>query len=112
MNDINREILQNGVFLYRYLAKYGVDRYNTKRDLILLIWIKDLLEQNCYYDILNECMYNKLIGLIEEILHNNPQLKYCRKELWDYKNLGDKQNIDTYKNLPTEDCSLNINNCN
>ena len=106
-NDINNVILQNGMYLYKYLAHYGVDHYNTKRDLILLIWIKDILEQNCYYDILNECMYTKLVGIVNNILNNNPRLKYCRIDLWDYKNLGEKQNIDTYKNLPEEDdCAL------
>lgn len=111
MNDVNNVILQNGLFIYDYMAVYGVDKYQTKRDLILLIFLQDILIQNCHYDLLNECTYNAILNLIETILNRNPQLKYCRVELWDYKNLGGPQNVDTYKNLPEDDCGLTLNEC-
>jgi hypothetical protein len=99
MNNINKEILYNGKFIYDYLSVYGVDRYNTKKDLILLSHMRNILELNCYYNVLNECSINNIYSFISKILNNNPQLKYCRINVNDYKNLGSKQNIDTYKRI-------------
>lgn len=108
----NAALLQNGLYIYSYLAKYGYDKYATKRDLMLLFFLNDILEENCHYDVLNECAHRKVLKLITNILNRNPQLKYCKKEFFDYKNLGGPQNIDTYKLLPEEDCGINLNECN
>lgn len=97
MNNLKKEIVVNSLSLYEYLSTYGVDRFNTKEDIILLSFMDDILKQNCYYDFIDECNIMDIEKFINHILHSNPQLRYCRIKLDDYKNLGGKQNIDTYK---------------
>jgi len=94
---MRKELLNSSLKLYEYLSVYGVDRHNTKEDIILLWLIRDILEQDCYFSLLDECSHKNLMILFRKIQHTNPQLKYCRFNLDDYKNLGNKQNIDTYR---------------
>lgn len=97
MNNIKREIFGSTMSLKKTLETYGIDRYNTKEDIILLSLIDDILSQNCYFSFLNQCSLTNILRMANCIRNKNPQLKYCRIDLNDYINLGDKQNIDTYK---------------
>lgn len=99
MNAIKNEQITNSLRLYNYLSIYGIDKFNTKQDIILISFMEDILKQNCYYDLLDECSFLAVEKFINYILHSNPQLAYCRIKLDDYKNLGNKQNIDTFKRL-------------
>jgi hypothetical protein len=97
MNQLNRNIWDNSLNIFNYLSIYGFDNYNTKEDLIIISLIKDLLDVNCYYEFIGECQYKNLMNVYNQIFNNNPQLKYCRINLNDYKNLGGPQNILTYQ---------------
>lgn len=97
MNNIDRTILTNSLMIYEYLSIYGIDRHNTKEDIILISMIKDLLYNNCYFDLVDECTMWKIKKILSNILNRNPQLRHCRINLDDYKNLGGKQNITTYQ---------------
>jgi len=99
MNFAKREILDNTMNVYKYLEIYGVDKFNSKEDIILISLIDDILTVNCYYNLLTECMLKKIHRILTDILNNNPQLKYCRINLDDYKNLGGLQNIKTYQKV-------------
>jgi methylmalonyl-CoA mutase N-terminal domain/subunit len=97
MNNLKREIIENTLSLYKYLEIYGVDRHNTREDISLLILIQDILENNCYYNLLDNISFSNIVKVIEHTLHSNPKLKYCRIDITDYKNLGGVQNINTFQ---------------
>lgn len=95
--NIKKEILANAIRLSEYLSVYGIDKYNTKGDILILSLIDEMLEQNCYFDFIDECTFRNIKRYLAKLLHSNPQLMYCRMNLGDYINLDGKQNIDTYK---------------
>ena len=102
MHNNKKEFLASSINLYEYLKVYGDDPHHTKEDLLVLALIRDIVEQNCYFNFLTECTFTNIGHIIMEILHGNPKLKYCRFKLDDYKNLGGKQNIDSYRRLSDE----------
>lgn len=79
MNVIDQAFLRNAIFLYNYLGIYGVDKYNTKEDLLLLNFIKDILN----FTQTDKRIKRDLIQYVESmylyITHSNPQLGYCRQ---------------------------------
>lgn len=97
MTKLKKELLVNSMDVYKYMAIYGIDRYNVKEDLCILYLIEKILEQNCYYGILTECDFTVINNVISKIKNMNPRLKYCRLNISDYKNLGGKQNIKTHQ---------------
>lgn len=99
MNYTKRNILDNSLNIFSYLEVYGVDKFNSKRDIILLSFIDDILTTNCYYELIDECILKKIYKIYTDIINSNPQLKYCRINLEDYKNLGGPQNIKTYQQV-------------
>jgi len=95
---IKQEIYNNALFLYfDYLPHYGVDRYNTKKSLLILSCIEELLSNNCYYGFIDEMTLGNMNRFYSYILHKNPQLKYCRKDIINYNNLGYDQNIEKFR---------------
>jgi len=100
MIELKKEILNNGLYLYyNYLSHYGIDKYGTKKDLLLLSCINEILENNCHYDLIDVKSLDNIHRLYRHILHRNPQLKYCRKNLDNYNNLGDAQFIEKYQRI-------------
>jgi hypothetical protein len=98
MKGIDEEIYKTGLFFYfEYLQHYGVDRYNTKKSLLILSCIDELLDNNCYYDIIDENSLSNINRFYNYILSKNPQLKYCRKCNLNYNNLGNAQNIQKFQ---------------
>ncbi len=97
MNELRKELLVNSINLYDFLGVYGVDRFNTKEDISIISLIEEILAQNCYYNLLSECDFKVIDKVLNTIKHRNPMFKYCRLDISDYKNLGNKQNIRTYQ---------------
>ena len=95
--NLKNEIFETGLFLYdKFLSHYGVDRHNTKKDLLILSCIDEMLEDNCYYDFISERELGCINRFYSYIRNKNPQLKYCRKEI-NYNNLGDAQWFEKYR---------------
>ena len=99
VNKLKKEIVNNTLFLYEYLSIYGIDKFNTKKALVLLAMYDEILSSDCYFGLVSECVHAKVLDHIRRILKNNPQLRWCRFDINDYVNMGDPQNIDTYKLL-------------
>lgn len=78
MNYLNKQILYNTMTLYDYLSIYGIDKDNTKEDLILLSIIKEIFNLENNYYLLTEKSFNMLMDKSKQILNNNPSLKYFR----------------------------------
>ena len=99
MKGLIKELYQNSLFLYfNYLPHYGVDRHHTKKDILLLHCLNDLLDNNCYYELIDEKLMGQINRFYHYILNKNPQLKYCKIDLFsNYNNLGDAQFIEKYQ---------------
>ena len=99
MNEgIKKEIYNNGLWLYfEYLSHYGVDRHNTKKSLLVLSAIDEIMENNCYYGLVDERTLGNINKFYSYIIHKNPQLKYCRKNIINYNNLGDSQFLEKFR---------------
>ena len=110
MNNIRLTIYNNFKHLYhKYLPIYGVDKYNIKKDLILLTFIDEILYNECFYGVMNECRYNRVLEFTNHILRSNPKLGYCRVDIdCNYNNLGDPQNIRKYQVIDCEPYSGDI----
>ncbi len=103
MKNVKKTILVNSVQLYKKLSIYGIDRYDTKRDILLLSIIDDILSNNCYFNFLDLKTLMCIEKILEKTLRKNPSLKNCRIDINDYKNLGGKQNITTYQIIKTKE---------
>ena len=99
MEGIGQEIYHNGLFLYfEVLPILGIDKHNSKKDLLLLAMIDDLLTNNCYYEFIDSNAYGYIKDFYHHILNRNPQLKYCRVDIDNrYNNLDGKQFIEKYQ---------------
>jgi len=75
VNNLQKEIVNNTLFLYNYLSIYGVDRFNTKRDLVLLAMWEEILSSDCYFGLIRECSLKAVLNEINRILRTNPQLR-------------------------------------
>ncbi|MDR2233943.1 MAG: hypothetical protein LBE56_12600 [Tannerella sp.] len=102
MENLGKANIINALNLYDYLALYGFDKYHTKDDLIVLAMINDFLSNNCHYNILDDCLYRKLLCIVEKIMNGNPMMKYCRIFFTEYKNLDGSQNIRDYQKVKDE----------
>jgi|GEM_PF-5404474 len=108
MNDIRKEIYNNSLYYYfKFIPHYGIDKHNTKKSLLLLSMIQDLLEQNCYYGMIDDVTFGYILKFHQYILNKNPQLKYCRGDIsCNYNNLGGDQFIEKYQTI---DCDNKYN---
>jgi hypothetical protein len=95
---LKKEIYNTGLFLYfEYLRHYGVDRYHTKKDLLILSCLDELLENNCYYELIGEEELGCINRFYTYIRNKNPQLKYCRRDIINYNNFGNAQYIEKFR---------------
>ena len=99
MKTFKQGLLSNSLRIYDYISIYGLDRYNSKKDIMLLLLIEDMLSEDCYFEMLDHYTLNILYSARDFILNRNPQLQYCRRSLNNYYNLDGRQNIDTYKQI-------------
>lgn len=98
MNNLKKEIYNNALFLYfTYLPHYGNDKHKTKKSILLLAMIEDLLKNNCHYGFVDSRSLGYINKFVQDILDHNPLLKYCRIDLDQYNNLGDSQYIEKYQ---------------
>ena len=78
MSYLDKQIMYNTMTLYDYLSIYGVDKNNTKEDLILLSLIKEIFNLENNYYLLTDKSFNMLISKEKYIMNNNPDLRYFR----------------------------------
>ena len=78
--NLNKLILANFITLYKYLTKYGVDKFKTKSDLLLLLAINDFICEAGYYNSFDEETTNIVNMLVNSILNSNKQLVYSRNK--------------------------------
>lgn len=96
-NNIRKELLGNSLALFERLQTTGVDKYNTKEDLLILSLIDEVISEYCRNRFMKECILQKLIALANCVRDSNPSISYCRINLNDYKHLG-KKSVPTYIN--------------
>ena len=101
MDVVGQEIYKNSLFLYfEVFPVYGIDKHNSKKDLILLSMIDDLLDNDCYYGMIDSRTLGYIRKFHQYILNRNPLLKYCRADIdCRYNNLGDEQFIEKYQKV-------------
>lgn len=72
---IQNSILSNSLLLYNYTGVYGVDKYDTKIDLLNLSFLLELID---YYKVSKDKTVSKdLYKAIDLITMSNPQLLNC-----------------------------------
>ena len=96
-SGIKKEIYETGLhFYFDYLIHYGIDRHHAKKDLLILSCLDEMMEHNCHYEFIHEKGLGCMNRFYNHLRNRNPQLKYCRKNLINYNNLGHSQYIEKF----------------
>ena len=87
MHNIDKEIFEDSLFLYKYLEKFGVDKHETKRDILIVSMLYDIIKHKELIDDCLKCCLSKVYSTLRHVVDSNPQMKYCRQCLTDYNNI-------------------------
>lgn len=91
--DLLRESnISNTHFLYEYLSKYGVDKYNLREDIILTSFIAEILKMNKKTN-----MEINLYASAAYIFQSNKKMKICRCRDCDYEPETTKPKILSFR---------------
>ena len=94
---VNATILDAGLRLYDRLERLATSELPTKKDLLLLSFISEILTNNCHYEILSTKQKTVLIESFNRIVRSNKNIPFFRIDHNLYKNLGGKQNITSFQ---------------
>ena len=96
---VNATILDAGLRLYDRLERFATSELPTKKDLLLLSFISEILTNNCHYEILSTKQKTVLIESFNRIVRSNKNIPFFRIDHNLYKNLGGKQNITSFQTI-------------
>lgn len=96
---VNATILDAGLRLYDRLERFATSELPTKKDLLLLSFISEILTNNCHYEILSTKQKTVLIESFNRIVRSNKSIPFFRIDHNIYKNLGGKQNITSFQTI-------------
>lgn len=100
---VNATILDAGLRLYDRLERFATSELPTKKDLLLLSFISEILTNNCHYEILSTKQKTVLIESFNRIVRSNKNIPFFRIDHNLYKNLGEKQNITSFQTIDKTD---------
>lgn len=106
---VNATILDAGLRLYDRLERFATSELPTKKDLLLLSFISEILTNNCHYEILSTKQKTVLIESFNRIIRSNKNIPFFRIDHNLYKNLGGKQNITSFQTIKETDETPPIN---